>query len=249
MRQLTLHDIKYDENSISVDGKRITVYSESNAENLPWGELDVDVVLECTGFYTSKEKSRSHINAGAKKVLISAPAGNDLPTIVFGTNEKTLTNDDVIVSGASCTTNCLAPMAKALNNYRELRTGFMTTIHVDPPSHFHQGTETLDCYTPEQMVMPLCVIDITDKIKDSVDYGLTVEDVKACFNEQFLSARSGCEADFKTSAAAQMNDISRCAGRFSDRQKSADRFRFDEIGTRQRMGGRGQAAAVFLFLY
>jgi glyceraldehyde-3-phosphate dehydrogenase, type I len=132
------HDIKYDENSISVDGKRITVYSESNAENLPWGELDVDVVLECTGFYTSKEKSRSHINAGAKKVLISAPAGNDLPTIVFGTNEKTLTNDDVIVSGASCTTNCLAPMAKALNNYRELRTGFMTTIHA---------------YTGDQMIL------------------------------------------------------------------------------------------------
>ncbi len=118
-----------DENSITVDGKRIPVYAESNAENLPWGEMDVDIVLECTGFYTSKEKSMAHIRAGAKKVLISAPAGNDLPTIVYGVNHETLTKDDCVISAASCTTNCLAPMAKALNEYRELRTGFMTTIH------------------------------------------------------------------------------------------------------------------------
>ena len=117
------------ENCIVVDGVSIPVYKEADAKNLPWGELGVDVVLECTGFYTSKAKSQAHIDAGAKRVLISAPAGNDLPTIVYGVNHKTLKAEDTIVSGASCTTNCLAPMAKALANYRELRTGFMTTIH------------------------------------------------------------------------------------------------------------------------
>lgn len=123
------HDVKSGENFISVDGKKITVLSEADAHNLPWDKLDVDVVLECTGFYATKEKSMAHIKAGAKKVLISAPAGNDLKTIVYGVNHKTLTADDIIVSGASCTTNCLAPMAKVLSDYRELRTGFMTTIH------------------------------------------------------------------------------------------------------------------------
>ena len=123
------HEITSDENSITVDGKKIPIFSESDAANLPWGEYDVDIVLECTGFYTSKAKSQAHIDAGAKKVLISAPAGNDLPTIVYGVNHETLTKDDNIISGASCTTNCLAPMAKVLANYRELRTGFMTTIH------------------------------------------------------------------------------------------------------------------------
>lgn len=123
------HEIDYTESSIIVDNKEIPVYSESDASKLPWKELDIDVVLECTGFYTSKSKSQAHIDAGAKKVLISAPAGNDLPTIVFNVNHDKLTADDKIVSAASCTTNCLAPMAKALNDYRELRTGFMTTIH------------------------------------------------------------------------------------------------------------------------
>ncbi len=123
------HDVNYDGNSITVDGRRITVYSESDAANLPWEELGIDMVLECTGFYTSKEKAECHLRAGAKKVLISAPAGNDVKTVVYGTNHDILTPDDKIVSGASCTTNCLAPMAKALNDYRELRTGFMTTIH------------------------------------------------------------------------------------------------------------------------
>ena len=123
------YEIDYTESSIIVDNKEIPVYSESDASKLPWKELDIDVVLECTGFYTSKSKSQAHIDAGAKKVLISAPAGNDLPTIVFNVNHDKLTADDKIVSAASCTTNCLAPMAKALNDYRELRTGFMTTIH------------------------------------------------------------------------------------------------------------------------
>lgn len=123
------HEIDYTESSIIVDNKEIPVYSESDASKLPWKELDIDVVLECTGFYTSKSKSQAHIDAGAKKVLISAPAGNDLPTIVFNVNHDKLTADDKIVSAASCTTNCLAPMAKVLNDYRELRTGFMTTIH------------------------------------------------------------------------------------------------------------------------
>ena len=123
------HEVLWDETSLTVDGEKIPVYKEADARKLPWREHDVDVVLECTGFYTSKEKAQAHIDAGAKKVLISAPAGNDLPTIVYGVNHETLTADDHIVSGASCTTNCLAPMAKVLNDYREVRTGFMTTIH------------------------------------------------------------------------------------------------------------------------
>ena len=132
------HVIDCGEDHISVDGTKIPVFAQADAKNLPWKEYDVDIVLECTGFYTSKAKSQAHIDAGAKKVLISAPAGNDLPTIVYGTNHDTLTKEDNIVSGASCTTNCLAPMAKALNEYRELRTGFMTTIHA---------------YTGDQMIL------------------------------------------------------------------------------------------------
>ncbi len=117
------------EDSIVVDGKEIKIYKEADAKNLPWGEIGVDVVLECTGFYTSKDKAQAHIDAGAKKVVISAPAGNDLPTIVFGVNEKTLTADDAIISAASCTTNCLAPMAKALHDYAPVQSGIMTTVH------------------------------------------------------------------------------------------------------------------------
>ena len=117
------------EDSITVDGKTIKIYAEKDAANLPWGELDVDVVLECTGFYTTKEKSEAHIRAGAKKVVISAPAGKDLPTIVFGVNEDKLTADETIISAASCTTNCLAPMAKALNDYAPIQSGIMTTVH------------------------------------------------------------------------------------------------------------------------
>ena len=123
------HTVTSDENSISVDGKKIAVLSEKDPEKLPWKEMGIDIVLECTGFFCSKAKSEAHIRAGAKKVLISAPAGSDLKTIVYGTNHETLTADDTVISAASCTTNCLAPMAKALNNYREVRTGFMTTIH------------------------------------------------------------------------------------------------------------------------
>lgn len=123
------HEVLWDEDSITVDGADIPVYKEPDARNLPWKALNIDVVLECTGFYTSKAKSQAHIDAGAKKVLISAPAGNDPPTIVYGVNHETLTENDHIISGASCTTNCLAPMAKVLNDYREVRTGFMTTIH------------------------------------------------------------------------------------------------------------------------
>ena len=126
------------EYSIVVDGKQITIYKEADASNLPWGDLDVDVVLECTGFYTSKAKAEAHIKAGAKKVVISAPAGNDLPTIVYSVNEKTLTADDKIISAASCTTNCLAPMAKALNDYAPIQSGIMSTIHA---------------YTGDQMIL------------------------------------------------------------------------------------------------
>ena len=117
------------ENSITVDGKTIRIYAEKDANDLPWGELDVDVVLECTGFYTSKEKAQAHINAGAKRVVISAPAGNDLPTVVFNVNHNILTADDKIISAASCTTNCLAPMAQALNNLAPIQSGIMSTIH------------------------------------------------------------------------------------------------------------------------
>ena len=126
------------EDSITVDGKTIKIYSEKDAANLPWGEIGVDVVLECTGFYTSKDKAQAHIDAGAKKVVISAPAGKDLPTIVYGVNEKVLTPDDKIISAASCTTNCLAPMAKALNDYAPIQSGIMTTVHA---------------YTGDQMVL------------------------------------------------------------------------------------------------
>ena len=117
------------EDSITVDGKTIKIYAEADARNLPWGEIGVDVVLECTGFYTSKEKSQAHIDAGAKKVVISAPAGNDLPTIVYNVNHNILTPDDKIISAASCTTNCLAPMTKALNDYAKIQSGIMTTVH------------------------------------------------------------------------------------------------------------------------
>lgn len=130
--------VEHDEESITVGGTTIPIYKEADPSKLPWGKLDVDIVLECTGFFASKEKAKAHLQAGAKKVLISAPAGNDLPTIVYGVNHETLTKEDTIVSGASCTTNCLAPMAKALNDYREVRTGFMTTIHA---------------YTGDQMIL------------------------------------------------------------------------------------------------
>jgi len=126
------------EDSIIVDGEEIKIYAEADAKNLPWKELDVDVVLECTGFYTSKAKSQAHIDAGAKKVVISAPAGNDLPTIVYNVNHTTLTADDDIISAASCTTNCLAPMAKALNDFAEIQSGIMVTVHA---------------YTGDQMIL------------------------------------------------------------------------------------------------
>ena len=126
------------EDSITVDGKEIKIYKEADAANLPWGEIGVDVVLECTGFYTSKAKAEAHIKAGARKVVISAPAGNDLPTIVYNVNHETLKPEDTVISAASCTTNCLAPMAKALNDYMPIQSGIMCTIHA---------------YTGDQMIL------------------------------------------------------------------------------------------------
>ena len=123
------HEGEGEDNYIVVDGKKIVIYKMPNAADLPWGKLGVDVVLECTGFYTSKAKAQAHIDAGARKVVISAPAGNDLPTIVFNVNHKTLTKEDTIISAASCTTNCLAPMAKALNDLAPIESGIMCTIH------------------------------------------------------------------------------------------------------------------------
>ena len=122
------HEGEGEDNYIVVDGKKIVIYKMPNAADLPWGKLGVDVVLECTGFYTSKAKAQAHIDAGARKVVISAPAGNDLPTIVFNVNHKTLTKEDNIISAASCTTNCLAPMAKALNDLAPIESGIMCTI-------------------------------------------------------------------------------------------------------------------------
>ena len=123
------HTVEAGEDSITVDGKKITIYKEAKAADLPWGEIGVDVVLECTGFYTSKEKAQAHIDAGAKKVVISAPAGNDLKTIVYSVNENTLTADDTIISAASCTTNCLAPLAKVIHDTFGIEEGLMTTVH------------------------------------------------------------------------------------------------------------------------
>ena len=132
------HTVEATENSIIVDGKEIKISAEMDAANCPWAANNVDVVLECTGFYTSKEKASAHLKAGAKKVVISAPAGNDLPTIVFNTNHKTLTAADTVISAASCTTNCLAPMAAALNAYAPIQSGIMSTIHA---------------YTGDQMIL------------------------------------------------------------------------------------------------
>ena len=132
------HTVEATEDSIIVDGKEIKIYAVKDAKDAPWGELNVDVVLECTGFYTSKEKSMAHIQAGAKKVVISAPAGNDLKTIVFSVNEKTLTAEDQVISAASCTTNCLAPMANTLNKTYPIVSGIMTTVHA---------------YTGDQMIL------------------------------------------------------------------------------------------------
>ena len=132
------HEVSATEDSIIVDGKEIKIYAEKNAADCPWGKLSVDVVLECTGFYTSKEKSQAHIAAGARKVVISAPAGNDLPTIVYNVNHTTLKPEDTIISAASCTTNCLAPMAKALNDLCPIESGIMCTIHA---------------YTGDQMIL------------------------------------------------------------------------------------------------
>ncbi len=122
-------EVTSSDDSITVCGKEIKIYKEPDANNCPWGELKVDVVLECSGFYTSKEKAQAHINAGARKVVISAPAGNDLPTIVYNTNHETLKATDTIISAASCTTNCLAPMADNLNKYAPIQSGIMCTIH------------------------------------------------------------------------------------------------------------------------
>ena len=132
------HTVEAGEDSITVDGKKITIYAMKDAKDLPWGEIGVDVVLECTGFYTSKDKAQAHIDAGAKKVVISAPAGNDLKTIVYSVNEKTLDKEDKIISAASCTTNCLAPMAKALNDTYPIVSGIMSTVHA---------------YTGDQMIL------------------------------------------------------------------------------------------------
>ena len=130
--------VSFGEDSITVDGKEIKIYKQANPENLPWGELDVDVVLECTGFFASKDKASAHIKAGAKKVVISAPAGTDLPTVVYNVNHDILKASDTVISAASCTTNCLAPMAQTLHKLAAIKSGIMTTVHA---------------YTGDQMIL------------------------------------------------------------------------------------------------
>lgn len=132
------HTVESDDTSITVDGKKITIYAKPNPAELPWGDLGVDVVLECTGFFTSKDKAMAHIQAGARKVVISAPADKETKTIVYNVNHETLTSEDQIISAASCTTNCLAPMAKALNDVYPIQSGIMTTVHA---------------YTGDQMIL------------------------------------------------------------------------------------------------
>ena len=143
------HEGEGEDNYIVVDGKKIVIYKMPNAADLPWGKLGVDVVLECTGFYTSKEKASAHIQAGARKVVISAPAGNDLPTIVYNVNHETLKPEDTVISAASCTTNCLAPMAKALNDFAPIQSGIMCTIHA---------------YTGDQMAIGLVIPELNGKL-------------------------------------------------------------------------------------
>lgn len=122
-------EVVEEEGAFVVNGQEILVISERNPENLPWGEMGVDIVLECTGLFTSKEKAEAHIKAGAKKVLISAPATGDVKTIVYNVNSDIIDGSETVVSGASCTTNCLAPMAKVLNDKFGIVEGLMTTIH------------------------------------------------------------------------------------------------------------------------
>jgi glyceraldehyde 3-phosphate dehydrogenase len=122
-------EVTNSDDSITVEGKEIKIYAQRDPKDLPWGDLGVDVVLECTGFFTDKEKASAHIQAGAKKVVISAPAKGDLKTVVFGVNENVLDGSETVISAASCTTNCLAPMANALHNLAAIESGFMTTIH------------------------------------------------------------------------------------------------------------------------
>ena len=123
------YKVDYDKNNMIVKGHKIKVFAEADPANLPWGKLDVDVVLECTGVFTSAEKCKAHIDAGAKHVIISAPSKDEVKTIVYGVNDKILNKEDKIISAASCTTNCLAPVLKVLDDKYGIVKGFMTTVH------------------------------------------------------------------------------------------------------------------------
>ena len=181
-----LHTVEATEDSIIVDGKEIKIYAEKNAADAPWGKLGVDVVLECTGFYCSKEKSMAHIAAGAKKVVISAPAGNDLKTIVYNVNNDTLTAEDQIISAASCTTNCLAPMAKALNDKYPIVSGIMTTVHA------YTGDQAIGLVIPElnkkligsAQRVPVCTGSTTILVAVVKGSDVTVDSVNAAMKAQ-----------------------------------------------------------------
>ena len=180
------------EDSIIVDGKEIKIYAKANAAELPWGELDVDVVLECTGFYTSKEKASAHIQAGAKKVVISAPAGNDLPTIVYNVNHTTLTKEDTVISAASCTTNCLAPMAKALNELAPIESGIMCTIHA---------------YTGDQMVPMAKALNELAPIESGI-----MCTIHAYTGDQMVLDGPQRKGDLRRSRAAAINIVPNSTG-------------------------------------
>ena len=128
-RKYLPENIKYNDEGIIVKGRKIKVYKELDPNNLPWKDLEIDEVFECTGKFTDKEKAMAHINAGAKKVIISAPAKGELKTIVYGVNENILDGTEQIISAASCTTNCLAPVVKVLNDEFKIKKGYMTTVH------------------------------------------------------------------------------------------------------------------------
>ena len=167
------------EDSITVDGKEIKIYAEADANNLPWGQIGVDVVLECTGFYTKKDKAQAHINAGAKKgakkVIISAPAGNDLPTIVYNVNHETLTKEDNIISAASCTTNCLAPMAKALNDLAPIKSGIMCTIHAYTGDQMTGSTTILTAVVEGEVTVDQ--INAAMKAASNESYGYNTDEI------------------------------------------------------------------------
>ncbi|QII81087.1 type I glyceraldehyde-3-phosphate dehydrogenase [Jeotgalibaca arthritidis] len=173
-------EVVVNEDSFTINGKEVKIFSHRNLADNPWGELGVEFVLECTGFFNSKDAAMAHIEAGAKRVLLSAPAGSDVKTIVYNVNHETLTADDVIVSGASCTTNCLAPMAKTLNDEFGIVSGLMTTIHaytgdqntLDAPhakGDFRRARAAAESIIPNTTGAAKAIGDVLPELKGKLD--------------------------------------------------------------------------------